>query len=88
MASTVDLRGGKLVIVEGKQEVARLTTTDLLLARNGDDITAKFKIPPGVRKHVYYFNEDRALGGWECISGPLGIPQPQPGDWPSAQRGR
>lgn len=88
MVTQIDLRGGGIVITEKAREVARLTKTDLLLSRNEADITAKFKLPPGVRTHVYYFNEDILGGGWECISGPLGIPRPQPGDWPSTQRGR
>lgn len=88
MATRIDLRGGGMVIVEKSTEVARLTKTDLLLSRNEADITTKFKVPSGVRTHAYYFNEDILGGGWECISGPLGIPRPQPGDWPSAQRER
>lgn len=72
MASTIDLRDGKLVIIEGTKEVARLTTPDLLLARNGNDITAKFKLPPGVRKRVYHFKYNALGGGWECSTGPRG----------------
>lgn len=85
MPTKIDLRRGELIISEKGVVVAKLTKADLLLSRNEADITAKLKVPPGVRKQVYYFHED-PLGGWECISGPVGLPRPQAGDWPSAER--
>ena len=51
----------------------------------GNTISAKFG---RTTAQVYYFNRDILADGWECISDPKGLAEPQSNDWPSAQRSR
>lgn len=88
MPTEIDLRGGKIVIHE-KDKRAELSKVELLLSRDSKDVNdlvvAKFGRATG---QVYYFHRDILADGWECISGPKGLAEPQPDDWPGAQRGR
>ena len=88
MPSVIDLRGGKIVISE-KDRRAELSKAEVLLSRDSKDINnlvvAKFG---RAKAQVYYFHRDILADGWECISGPKGLAEPQASDWPSAQRGR
>ena len=88
MANIIDLRDGKIVIGE-REKRAELSKAELLLARDGKDVnnllTTKFARDVD---QVYYFNRDVLFDGWECISGPKGLAEPQAADWPSAQRSR
>lgn len=86
MASKIDLRDGRVIIADKQGEVGRLSKSDVILARDEKDIQAKLTVRSSGGQ-VYYFHYDTLGGGWECISGPKGLPRPQSGDWPSAQNG-
>ena len=86
MASRVDLRDGKIEVDDRQGSVGRLSKTDVLLSRDERDIISKFVTR--TKSQVYYFHYDTLSAGWECISGPTGMPRPQASDWPSAQRAR
>lgn len=85
MASKIDLRDGKILIADKHGEIGRLSKADVILARDEKDIQAKLTVRSS-GEQVYYFHYDTLGGGWECISGPRGLPRPQAGDWPSAAR--
>ena len=85
MASRIDLRDGKILIANERGEIGRLSKADVMLARDEKDILAKLTIRSSGGQ-AYYFHYDTLGGGWECISGPKGLPRPQAGDWPSAAR--
>lgn len=88
MPSGIDLRDGKIIIRE-KDKRAELSKTELLLSRDSKDVNGLVVAKFGrATNQVYYFHRDILADGWECISGPKGLAEPQPDDWPSAQRER
>ena len=87
MASKIDLRNGSVSIEEKGREV-NLSKIDLLLSRDSKDVNDLIVARTGTLRHTYYFRRDILDNGWECISGPRGMREPLPSDWPSAQRGR
>lgn len=82
MANKVDLRDGFIVVGDSRR-AQTISKTDVKLARNEADLLAKLTDDP---LRVYYFNYDVLFDSWECVSGPKGLPRPQPSDWPSVQR--
>lgn len=86
MASRIDLSRNQVVVEDGRSAVT-VTTAELLLARDGSDVVNTITAKLGRETlGTYYFHEDLAFGGWECISGPRGMRPPKPSEWPSAQR--
>lgn len=84
----IDLSNGKVVIKQGER-VIELSKAETLLSRDTKDVNRLLTTKLGhTPTQTYYFNRDTLYDAWECISGPLGLKEPLPGDWPSTERSR
>lgn len=83
MVTRISTTGGRLGLGNTRTFV-RLTTTDTLLLRNGEDAKAEAsRRGLDLAENAIYLQRD-PIEGIEVIVGPAGLPAPQARDWPSA----